>query len=107
NWYFVKTDFVAEFFVKAGRLLPVDFVLFTHNSDYPIDDRLRAIADHPRLIAWFAMNLAMDHPKVHPIPIGIANAGYLSGEPATFQRIAGEPIAREALFYANYSLGTN
>lgn len=107
DWLFCRTDVLKQFFSKAAHHIPFRFVLFTHNSDFNIDESYRPIVEHPKVRAWFGQNIALEHPRLHPIPIGIANAGYEHGDPATFTRLRAEPIPRTELFYANYSLHTN
>jgi hypothetical protein len=81
---FLKTDFVAKFFGITHRAITVPYILITHNSDLsPI--YLKAV-DHPwlgydmskylndkKLVVWFAQNIDYVHPKLKPLPIGIAN----------------------------------
>jgi hypothetical protein len=81
--------------------------LFTHNSDESIDDRFLQYLTSPRLIAWFAQNAAIAHPKLIPIPIGVANAGYAHGDTVILDRIRAERRRKTHLFYANYSILTN
>src|SRR5712692_4725753 len=71
NWYFCKTDRLDWFFAHhapRGR-----FVLFTHNSDEPVDDRFRGHLGRRKLRTWFAANVELRHPRLVPIPLGIAN----------------------------------
>eukprot|EP01010_Urceolus_cornutus_P004529 NODE_715_length_1394_cov_525.460967_g540_i0.p1 GENE.NODE_715_length_1394_cov_525.460967_g540_i0~~NODE_715_length_1394_cov_525.460967_g540_i0.p1 ORF type:complete len:424 (+),score=89.14 NODE_715_length_1394_cov_525.460967_g540_i0:57-1274(+) len=47
------------------------FFLLTSWSDRPIDKAFLPILNHPKLLLWFARERAVDHPKLHAIPIGI------------------------------------
>jgi hypothetical protein len=81
---FLKTDLAPKFFATVHSLISVPYILITHNSDLsPI--YLQA-ADHPwlgydmskylndpKLVVWFAQNIDYGHPKLKPLPIGIAN----------------------------------
>lgn len=93
---FVKTDYIARFFQTIHPYLTVPYVLITHNSDctipypdfnsdniryimysqpeYPLPDNYLAYLDDPKLIHWFTQNCNGSHPKLSPIPIGLANA---------------------------------
>lgn len=68
------------------------FILITHNSDYNvIDNELHnIIANNDKIIKWYSQNLMFNHPKVHMIPIGIANSqwehGNLSYIPNNFEK---------------------
>lgn len=55
------------------------YVLITHNSDFGVDESRVPVADDPKLTRWFAQNLEVRHPKLAPLPIGIANAMWPHG----------------------------
>ena len=59
------------------------FVLVSNNSDYPVVDNTECsyIANHPKVIKWFAQNLLWKHPKIAFIPLGFANPQWLHGNP--------------------------
>jgi len=105
NWVFVKTDYISEFFAKHCPQYP--FVMFTHNSDYSINESHLQYLNHPNVLVWFAQNVAINHPKLKPIPIGIADAGYSHGEIDKITKVRNEYNKKERLFYANYSVQNN
>jgi hypothetical protein len=105
NLVFVKTDYIDQFFAKVR--LDEPFVLFTHNSDYPVDRSLIRHLDDPRVLLWFAQNADVRHPKLRSIPIGIANAGYSHGDIDVIDRVRGERHDRSQLFYANFNVDNN
>lgn len=107
NWIFIKTDYIADFFKLFDGLKIQNAVVFTHNSDYQIDEKYRKYLDHPNVKIWFAQNVAIDHPKIKPIPIGIADAGYAHGDIQILNKIRSEENPKQNQFYANYSLSTN
>ena len=53
------------------------FTLVTGDSDLSVSETdiptrcLKALLDNPFLIAWYAQNLDLSHPKLYPIPIGM------------------------------------
>ena len=55
-------------------------VLMTHNSDHEVGDARRRLLDDPRLYRWFAQNALINHPKLVPLPIGIANSMWKHGD---------------------------
>ena len=77
------------------------FVLVSHNSDEQITDKYRIIADHPSLIAWYAQNVLFEHPKLHWIPIGIANSMWPHGSLAVFERPPPTTKSKDIYFYFN------
>jgi hypothetical protein len=77
------------------------FVLVSHNSDEQIIDKYRIIADHPSLIAWYAQNVLFEHPKLHWIPIGIANSMWEHGALAVFKRPLPTTKSKDIYFFFN------
>ena len=105
DWCFCKTDFLDAFFANHAPRSP--FVLFTANSDYPIDARYERYLRRRKLKAWFAMNVELDHPKLHPIPIGLANPHWPHGNTATVKRAQAATPEKTRLFDTSYSVATN
>ncbi len=103
--HFCKTDFLDEFF--ADHAPRRSFVLFTANSDHPIDGRYERYLRRRKLRAWFAMNVELEHPKLHPIPIGLANPHWPHGNTAALKRVQASPAAKTRLFDTSFSLATN
>ena len=58
------------------------YVVMTHNSDFAADESylpwLDATGD--KLGRWFAQNATIAHPKVVPVPVGIANSMWPHGD---------------------------
>src|SRR5262249_4859855 len=52
DWWFCRADFIEYFFAEHEPAEP--FVLFSHNSDRPVDPAVRRFLRRPRLRAWFA-----------------------------------------------------
>lgn len=71
---FVCGDRVGSFLTDALPSLrnsSVRFVLVVHNSDTPMPGRAAteaSLLDEPLLVAWFAQNAELRHPRLHPIP---------------------------------------
>lgn len=103
NIVFVKTDFVGQFF--ATHVPSTPFKLVTHNSDYAID--AKRFCDHPLLVRWYAMNAMLDHPKLRPIPIGIANPEWGHGNQKVLGNAAAVGKTRSGYAYANFNPDTN
>ena len=105
NWVFIKTDYINNFF--SNIKLNDRFIVFTHNSDYPINEAYLKYIEDERVILWFAQNVSIKHPKLIPIPIGIANAGYSHGDISIINKIRDEHNTKEVLFYANFNIDNN
>jgi hypothetical protein len=41
------------------------------HSDTVVDERFRRIFDDELLDSWYAMNVLVEHPKLHPVPVGV------------------------------------
>jgi hypothetical protein len=109
---FVYTHELAPFIEHIWPRLTGDgHVLITHNSDFEADDRHLEWLDAtgPRLDRWFAQNVRVRHPKLEPLPIGIANAmwkhGNLRALEKAITRADGAP--RPRLVHARFNPATN
>jgi putative hemolysin len=105
DWWFCNPEFLDYFF---RSLAPAgEFVLFTHNSndDTPIGRRFAGRLERPGLRAWFATNVALDHPKLISIPLGIANP--IKVDPAILTSAQAERPPKTQLFEASFDIGTN
>jgi hypothetical protein len=105
GWYFCKTDFVEEFFAEHAP--DEGFVLFTHNSDSPIDERYVPHLGQPALVAWYAANPDLVHPKLRALPAGIANPMWPHGDARLFRRVQAAALPKRTLFDVSFSVGTN
>jgi hypothetical protein len=71
---YVQSHWFSNHFVpEILPLINTTFTLVSHNGDVvlPGDNAaVRALLDDPRLIHWFAMSCASDHPKLTCLPLG-------------------------------------
>jgi len=65
------------------------FTLITHNSDENIieAEKIMIILNNPIIIKWYAQNVCFYHPKLHMIPIGIANSMWEHGDLTLYNNI--------------------
>lgn len=108
---FVKTDweYLETFFHEYHPQILYPYILLTHNSDHGVPGPFRSYLEDSKLLAWFAQNVEGEyHPKLHPIPIGIANKQWEHGNPVIFSSCL--PLAnnshRPYLCYLNFQLST-
>ena len=105
DWWFCKADYLEYFFREVA---PSDeFVLFSHNSDRAIGRRFARELRRRRLVAWFAQNPVLRHPKLRALPIGIANPRWPHGDQAVFKRIQSQSRPKARLFDASFDVATN
>ena len=106
---FIKTEYVGNFFHYIDLDKP--FHIITHNSDIPIDERFSAFLEDSRVLSWRGQNVNIEHEKVKPIPIGLANPKWPHGNPKIFEKIQNElingEIKKDKLFYVNFDIYTN
>ena len=105
DWWFCKTDYLEYFFRRHAPSSP--FVLFTHNSARPVGERFRRELDRDRVVAWFAQNPVIEHPKLHALPLGLANTFWPHGDQSIFGRVLADPPAKSKLFDVSFTIGTN
>ncbi len=106
---FLKTDFLNDFFTNIHPKIQNPYVLVTHNSDYPIPQGYGYMLDDTKLLAWFGQNVeGYQHPKLHPIPIGIANRywGHGSIEVVSEVQQKTKGWAKPILLYMNFAPST-
>ena len=108
---FVNADILKRFFSEIHPNIPYPYILVTHNSDHPIPGRFLPHLDDDKIIAWFGQNVSVftRHPKLHPIPIGIANRRWGHGNIDTFQRMQKDcsSLPKSILLYGNFSSTTH
>jgi hypothetical protein len=107
NWYFCKTDHLEYFFAHHAPADP--FVLFSGHSDKTVDGRHRRYLRRPELRAWFAANTTLRHPKLWPLPVGVANplTGWPNDDRAALRRVRDAAPAKTRDFYVRFELHTN
>lgn len=105
---FVYTNQLPSFFEQVFPKLDHQFVLITHNSDAPVDARYMPQLEDDRIRHWFAQNAAIEHHKLTPLPIGLANSQWRHGRLKAFiEQVRHPPAMRKPLIYVNFLVRTN
>jgi hypothetical protein len=79
---FVKTDYLLFFFTKYHSLINANYILVSHNNDSLIvSEELQGYLNDKKILAWFAQNAQISHPKLIPIPTGLKNRSDPLGDP--------------------------
>jgi hypothetical protein len=105
DWWFCKGDFLEYFFATIAPSAP--FVLLSHNSDRPIDESFLDELERPELVAWFAQNPVVNHPKLRSLPIGLANPYWPHGDQGALERVQEMRLPKTDLFDASFNVDTN
>ena len=74
------------------------------NSD---DVKLYVLDLFPNINKWYTQNLIFNHPKLRPIPIGIANPKWSHGNQSRFSEIISEQQEKTEKVYVNFNVSTN
>ena len=112
DYVFCKTEYLqtlAQYVSNHVIRLPHQFKLFTHNSDINIDDKAIDVVLNwfPNMGHWYTQNLLVQHDKVSPIPIGLANPKWSHGNVDRFNKIMNEIHEKSNLVYVNFNVNTN
>lgn len=104
---FVNGALLGPFFRHAFPRITQAFVLVSHNSDHCVPGPYAEYLEHPRLLAWFTQNQDRIHPRLQPLPIGLANAHWPHGDIRKIEPLVASEFGRdrhpELLAYANFS----
>ena len=94
-------------FLSKINLFKNKFILVSHNEDTNVTDEYRILADSPIIIQWYAQNLMMTHPKLHLLPIGIANSMWIHGNIHNFININNINSIKTDNIYFYFNVYTN
>lgn len=104
---FVKTDYLGEFFDNIHPYIPYNYILVSHNSDLSAPNAFASFLEDEKIIAWFAQNIDNNtNPKLHPIPIGIANPCWTHGNGTFIKQAQANPSSKKNLLYVNFTIET-
>jgi hypothetical protein len=104
---FMPTHYVARFFETLEPRINAKYILVTHNSDYPVDERLVSRAGS-KIIKWFAQNNTFSNPKVAPIPIGLENLHHYNfGIPEHFDELRKTNHQKQNRILFGFNIQTN
>jgi hypothetical protein len=96
-----------ELFVERLHHFVNPFVLITHNSDYNLledNPMIKRVLASPLLKCWWGQNLCFVHPKMRPLPIGIANSMWEHGNLEYYRNIN---LEKTEDVYFNFNIATS
>lgn len=104
---FCESQLIIDFLDGPGKRMPYPFVLVSSNGDANISLKyLNHIP--PNLTVWFAQNVAVRHPKIRPLPIGLENkALYWHGVTSDFDVLRRRFPEKKPRILYGFTVGTN
>ena len=104
---FVKSNKLKEFFQSIHPKIQGSYLIVSHNSDDSAPGPYGHYLDEDKILAWFALNVEnFTHPKLHLIPIGIANAEWIHGDTKVLFNTMKKTHEKKHLLYSNFTLHT-
>lgn len=108
---FIMIDFLDYFFEEYHPKINKPYIIVTaHFFDESDDDmpgKFASWLEDDKLAGWFTHNADIIHPKIYPMPIGIACAHYNYGNTQIFDKCIQEyskNTNKSKLLYMNFSL---
>ena len=94
--------------INTLRTLRNPFKLIFHNSDNNFEKKHLVLFQLlPLLQCIYTQNMAVTHPKVYPLPIGLANSMWTHGNPDIHEAVFELDIPKDKDIYFNFNLNTN
>ena len=84
-----------------------NFILVTHNSDTNIKENkeIYTILNCKKVLKWYGQNICFEHPKLHFLPIGLANSQWEHGKFDSINFMENNPKSNN--IYFNFNINTN
>ena len=109
---YVNGMLIDDFFRDIHPRINAPYILITHGGWPSVPGKLERYLNDPKIIAWFGKNIDRNHPKLHPLPIGLANNNTPCGNTNVVKAAitsAPSPTARrtDKLVYMNMIIRSN
>lgn len=102
---FVQTHKLDLFFAHIHPNIPCQYILITHNSDNSAPAPYTSYLEDEKIIVWFTANYdGYPHPKIHPIPFGIAWICLPWGDGEALKRVQSRNHKKTHLAYLNFTV---
>jgi hypothetical protein len=94
--------------IRTLKTLQNPFKLIFHNSDHIFEKQHLVLFDAlPLLKCVYTQNMAVIHPKVYPLPIGLANSMWDHGNPNIHKEAFELDVVKDKEIYFNFNINTN
>lgn len=99
-----KPQLLNSKFRKKLEYFKNPFILILHNSDANFEEFQIDVLKCKNLIRIYTQNLNINHPKISPLPIGIANDLWPWGNEEILKNIIYTEIDKTEFIYANFKI---
>ena len=99
-----KSKLVASDIIGKLSLFSNKFSLILHNSDQDFESINLDILEIPNLDKIYTQNIAIHHPRVIPLPIGLANSRWTHGNLDVFCNQVNSRYIKSNLIYNNFTI---
>jgi len=100
--------FSLDLMIQKLKYIKNPFILIFHNSDKNFNDKnLILFAKLPLLQRIYTQNMNVEHKKVFPLPIGLANSQWTHGNSKIHQQVFEMYVEKTKGIYFNFSKNTN
>ena len=94
--------------INTLKTLQNPFKLIFHNSDHNFENQHLILFDElPLLKCIYTQNMNVIHPRLHPLPIGLANSMWPHGNPLIHKTVFEMNIVKDKEIYFNFNINTN
>lgn len=104
---FIYTSCIDNFFNETYPLLDNNFILISHNSDYPVEAKHLKFLNEGKIINWYSHNCYCSHEKLICLPLGIANSRWPHGNLNILEKVLKLNSKKKNLVYSNFNPQTN
>lgn len=84
---------------KKHQQINVPYVMLSNFHDASPPGEFECVLERENLLAWFAVNVGLDHPKLHPIPLGTD-----TGRHRPMREALEANLPRTKLLYMNFGM---
>lgn len=97
-----------ELLTNKLKFMKNPFTLVFHNSDESLNEKHLILFENLSLLECiYAQNVIINHEKVIPIPIGLANSQWIHGNPQIHKEVYEMTIIKTKNIYFNFNIGNN
>lgn len=102
---FVRGNFLKDYFENINPKIKHEYILISHNDDTNITEEFLKNIEDKKVLHWFAQSVTFKHPKLTPIPAGLAN--FIHGDKGRLDYFYSKEIKKEEKISIKYNFSIN